>query len=92
MTSDLNMFHRKISNFVTFPLFGFTLVIKLRYFDFKSRWNTVMFFDKKKDVRFEYVLSSSVWFGLSFVVWLGFWEEVGNTNFKFYWNSLIFFN
>ena len=33
MTSDLNMSYGKISaDFVSFPLFGFTLVIKLRNF------------------------------------------------------------
>ena len=34
--SDLNLFHGKMSDFVSFQLFGFTLVIKLRNFDFKS--------------------------------------------------------
>ena len=33
--SDVNIFHRKMSDFVSFPLLGFNLVIKLRYFDFK---------------------------------------------------------
>ena len=28
--SDLNMSHEKMSDFVTFPLFGFIIVIKLR--------------------------------------------------------------
>ena len=36
MTSDLNMSHEKMSGFVSFPLFGLTLVIKLRNIDFKS--------------------------------------------------------
>ena len=45
--SDLNMSHRKLSYFVSFPLFGLTLAIKLRNFDFKSYWNTSIFFDKK---------------------------------------------
>ena len=35
MTSDLNMSHEKMFHFVSFPLFGFTLVIKLRNLDFK---------------------------------------------------------
>ena len=30
--SDLNMFHGKMPDFVSFPLFGFTKVIKLRIF------------------------------------------------------------
>ena len=34
--SDPNMSLGKMSDFVSFPLFGFTLVIKLRNFDFES--------------------------------------------------------
>ena len=46
----------KICDFVSFPLFGLTLVIKWRNFDFESHWNTLIFFDKKvHGVRFEYV-------------------------------------
>ena len=59
MMSDLNISHGKRYNFVSFPLFGFTLVIKLRNFDFKSHCNVL--FDKKiYDVRFEYLLLNSV--------------------------------
>ena len=36
MTSDLNMYHRKMFGFVSFPLFGFTLIIKRRNCDFES--------------------------------------------------------
>ena len=36
MTSDLNMPHGKMADFVSFPLLGFTLVIKVRNFDFES--------------------------------------------------------
>ena len=36
MLSDLNMSHEKLSDFVSFPLFGFTLAIKLESFDFKG--------------------------------------------------------
>ena len=32
---DLNMSHEKISDFVSFLLFRFTLVLKLKNFDFK---------------------------------------------------------
>ena len=31
--SDLNMSHGKMSDFVSFPLFGFILVLTLRNFD-----------------------------------------------------------
>ena len=34
MMSDLNMSNEKMSDFVLFPLFGFTLVMKLRNFNF----------------------------------------------------------
>ena len=60
MTSDLNMSHGKMSDFVSFLLLGFTLIIKLRNFDFESHSNAVIFFDKKIDVRFEYVLFNIV--------------------------------
>ena len=36
MVSDLNMANEKMSDFVSFALFGFTLVVKLRNFDFES--------------------------------------------------------
>ena len=45
--SDLNMSHGRISEFVSFLLFGFTLVIKLNKLDFESNLNTLLFFDKK---------------------------------------------
>ena len=45
--SDLDVFHGKLSGFVSFPSFGFTLVIKLKNFYLESHWNTLTFFDKK---------------------------------------------
>ena len=36
MTADSNMFHGKMSDFVSYPLLRLTLVIKLRNFDFES--------------------------------------------------------
>ena len=36
MMSDLNMFQENMSDFFSYPLFGFTLVIKLRNFNFES--------------------------------------------------------
>ena len=45
--SDLSMFCGKMSDFISFPLFGFTLVIKLKIFDFESHWNTLIFLDEK---------------------------------------------
>ena len=60
MMSDLNLPHTKMSDFVSFSLFRFTLAIKLQNSDFKSHWNT-FFLLKKSDDRFKYVLSNSVW-------------------------------
>ena len=34
--SDMNMSHEQISDFVSFPLFGFTLVIEVRKVEFES--------------------------------------------------------
>ena len=51
--SELNISHGKMSDFISFPLFEFTLFVKLRNFNFKSHWDILMFFDKKKyGVRF----------------------------------------
>ena len=56
LVSDLNMPHRKMSDFVSFPLFGFTLVIKSRNLGFEYRLNTLIYFGKKGyAVRFKYV-------------------------------------
>ena len=41
------MSHENMSEFVSFPLSGLTLVIRLRNVDFRSHRNTLVFFDKK---------------------------------------------
>ena len=43
MISDLNMSNEKMSDFVSFLLLWFTLVVKLRNLDFKSHSNTLIF-------------------------------------------------
>ena len=56
MMSDLNMSHEKMSDFASFSLFSFTLVLNLWNVDFESLWNTWIFFDKKRyGVKFEYL-------------------------------------
>ena len=56
MVLDLIISNLRMSGFISFPLFGFTLAIKLRNFEFESHLNTLIFFDKKRyDVRFKYV-------------------------------------
>ena len=54
-----------MSGFVSIRLFGFTLVIKLKNFDFESHLNTLILSDKKNRVIFEYVLSNVSFFFLS---------------------------
>ena len=81
MVSDLNMSHRKMSDFVLFPLVGLILVIKLRNFNSKGQ-NTLVFLIKN-NVRFDYVSSSSVWFGLSLLVWVEFWHKVEKYDINF---------
>ena len=41
MVSNLNISYGNMSDFVVFPLLGFTLVIKVRNFDFKVQ---IMFY------------------------------------------------
>ena len=41
------MSHGKMSNAVSFPLFPFTLIIKLKTFYFESHVNTLILFDEK---------------------------------------------
>ena len=71
--SELNMFPGKMCAFISFPLFGFTLIIKLRNFDFQRYWSNLIFFDQTND-RFEYILPNSVRFGLGFVIWVESWH------------------
>ena len=47
LTSYLNISHRKISDYVSFLLPEFTLVIRLANFDFESSWSTLKFLTKK---------------------------------------------
>ena len=65
MMPELNMSHEKMSNFVSIPLFGFTVVIKLGSFDFECHWNTSI-------LRIEYVAWKNVWFCFISIVWVQF--------------------
>ena len=81
--SDLNMSHGKMSNFVSIPLFGFTLVIKLGNFQFERQWNILIFFDEERYVvRFEYVPWKNVWFCFNSIVWFHFSHKTKKFDFK----------
>ena len=62
MAADLNMSQRKMSNFVSFQMFGFTLVIKLRKkINSENHLSTsILCHQNKNDARFEYNLSKKV--------------------------------
>ena len=47
IVSDLNISHRKASDFVSLPLFGFTILIKLTNFDSENCSNALVHFNKK---------------------------------------------
>ena len=65
--------HGKMSDFVSISLFGFTLVIKLRNFDFESHWNILIIVDKEiYGVRFEYVPVKNVWSCFISIAWFHF--------------------
>ena len=50
------MFPGKMSDFVWILLFGFTLVIKLRNFNFESHLNILIYFNKERyGAKLEYV-------------------------------------
>ena len=61
MMSDLNISHGKMSEFISFPLFPFTLVIKLQNFDLEVIEIFQYFLIKKiYDVTSAYVPSKNV--------------------------------
>ena len=74
-----------MTDFVSFPLFGFNLVLKLRKFDLESNGNTLIFFDRKRYcVKFEYVSGKNVWFCFISIVWLHFSHKTEKFGF---WSS-----
>ena len=93
MTTDLNRFHEKMSDFISFPLCGFTIVIKLRNFDFERNWNTLIFFDENDmtpDLNISHGKISDFvsfpLFGFTLVI------KVRIFNFESHWDNLVFFD
>ena len=84
MMPNLNISHVKLSDFVSFPFFGFTLVIKLKHLDFQSRWNNLIFI-VKKDGKMSGFVSFSL-FGSALVM------KLRKFDFESHWNTLIFFH
>ena len=78
----------KICDFVSLPLFVFSLVIKLKNIDFESLWNTLILFDKKIYVLWKKIsdLVSLSLFGFTLVI------KLKKLDFKSHWNISIFFN
>ena len=91
--SDLNMSHEKISDLVSLPLFGLTVVIKLRNFDFGSHWNTLMHFDKTKMLSDLNMFHGKISHFVSFPLFrFTLVIKLTNFNFENHWNTLIFFD
>ena len=90
---DFNMSHRKMSGCVSFPLFGGTLVIKLRNFNFESHWNSLILFDKKVMVSDLNMSQGKMFDFLSFQL-IGFTLVIKLRSFDFesHWNTLIYFD
>ena len=87
----LNMSHGKMSDFVSIPLFGLILVIKLRNFNFESHWNILVFLDKKKmvsDLNMSYGKMPDLvlfpCFSFTLVI------KLRNFDFKSHYNTLVF--
>ena len=78
------MSHEEISDFVSCPLFGFTIVIKLRNFDFESLWITVIFYVR--------ICPMQKCLNLFNFHWLGLLYSYRHFDFKSHWNTLIFFD
>ena len=94
LMSDLNMSHYlKLSDFISFPLFGFTEVIKLRNFDFENHWSTWIFFDKK-DRMLDLNLPHGKMSGIVSFTLFGFILVINLRNFGFesHVNTLMFFD
>ena len=93
--SDLNMSHEKMPDFVSFPLFGLTLVIKLRNFDCESHWNILIFFRLKKIWRQIWICSINKFPIFDFVSLLLFMLNLVIKLRKFdlesHWNTLVYF-
>ena len=86
MMSDLNMSQWKISDFVSFSLLRFTLVLKQRNLDFESHWNTLIFFSEIfYSVRFEYAPWKNVWFCFISIGWVYCSRKTG----KFWFESSL---
>ena len=78
-----------MSNFVFFPLFGFTLVIKLTNFNFESHWNTLICLDIK-DMISDLNMSSGKMSDFVLLLLFGFTLVIKLRNFNFgsHWNNM----
>ena len=90
---DLNLPHEKVSGIVSFPLFGFTLIIKLRNLDFESHWNTWIFYDKN-DRMLDLNMPHGKMSGIVSFTLFGFILVINLRNFGFesHVNTLMFFD
>ena len=65
------MSYGTLSDFVSFPFFGFTLVINSKSFNFQSDQSTFIFFDYKRyNVIFEYGPWKNILFCFISIFWV----------------------
>ena len=79
----------KMSDFFSFSLFGFTLVIKLRNFDFESHWKTLIVFFFLNMVSDINISHEKCLIFFIFIVWVHFSHK---TEKFWFWRSLKYFN
>ena len=82
---DLIISNVRMSGFISFPLFRFTLAIKLRNFELESHLNTLIFFDKKRyDVRFKFLQKKNIKFFFfdNFFFFFFFWIHFSHIKLK----------
>ena len=77
--------------FVSFQLTRFTFAKKMTKFDFKSHWNTSIFFHKTI-MTSEWNMSCKIVSDFVYALFFDFncFSKLRNTNFKLYWKYLIF--
>ena len=94
MMPDLNMLQEKMSDFVSFSLFGFNLVMKLKNLGFENHWNIVIFLLKNIVLQVWIYSTKRVWFRFISIASIYFSHKTGKFRFwkpLSHWNTLTFF-
>ena len=82
LMSDLNMSHEEISGFISLSLFGFTLVIKLKFLFWKSLKYYNIFNKKNKWRQIWICPMENVWFCFNSIAWVHFHHKIDICRFR----------